>query len=315
MSWLGGDATVASPCVAWFRAVSDSRGDRAAVKRFALSLQEALQVCNPRASAMKHAYNQDIFYRRQAPPVPPESIHYATRYLESLAAPWGEEENLLLHLQARLQGLLQRTELDAACEAEAKSVTGLMAQATRLLYTAESPPLSPWGSWEALQCLHEYQIRQLIETAVFAEESLESPKRTRLAVYGSPPVAPRVRLPRFVDWIASMPGVASMAGQVSQNIAAYASDPRFMQLDAFWARRLRDRHPGALEDIASLGGLLAPALEMVAAMESCSTPCQKAATLPRIDPNPSRHNLNLHHDRCGCGRRQCSRSSGCSFEP
>lgn len=66
-----------------------------------------------------------------------------------------------------------------------------------------------------------------------------------------------------------------MAYEVSSHIDEYASDPRFMQLDDFWAKKLRDRNPGCFDDVASLAGLLAPALEMVEAMEGCSTPCQK----------------------------------------
>lgn len=57
-SWLSGDAAVSSPCVAWFRAVSDSRADRANVSRWRDSLQEGIWNANPRAVAMKHAYNQ-----------------------------------------------------------------------------------------------------------------------------------------------------------------------------------------------------------------------------------------------------------------
>jgi len=48
-----------------------------------------------------------------------------------------------------------------------------------------------------------------------------------------------------------------------------------MQLDDFWAAKLKRANPGAFEDIGALAGLLAPALEMVRAMQACGTPSQK----------------------------------------
>ena len=51
---------------------------------------------------------------------------------------------------------------DKDCAAHAKTVTGYIARLTRNLFRSGEPPVEPSFVWDHIQCLQEYQARQLV---------------------------------------------------------------------------------------------------------------------------------------------------------
>lgn len=84
---------------------------------------------------------------------------------------------------------------------------------------------------------------------------------------------------RFATWISQLDDVRELQAAVNANRAWFVANPSKMDLDASWAQRVQKAHADmggdTVDKVARFQMMLTPALEMVQAMQYCSTPCQK----------------------------------------
>jgi len=70
-------------------------------------------------------------------------------------------------LKSKLDLVLSSSQVDKTCIAHAKTVSGFAGRVARNLFKSEIPPVEPHFVWDHIQCLQEYQVRQLVEQALF----------------------------------------------------------------------------------------------------------------------------------------------------
>lgn len=223
---------------------------------------EHVRQCNKSSRDYQRVFDGELFSDPSSPVgtyVPADLVAYGEHWLSTRANPTGEGGHLLSYLHQQLDWVLESTggPDDLQCIQKAKSVTGILAAAARAIFRQEEEA-EPWGrQFRVCQTLQEYQVRQLVELAVFKQEGDKD--RSMHA---------------FVAWVRGSQNVAEMQARIDEKLPRFGSSERYMQLDDFWAKKLRQERQG-FETLQSLYGLLTPSLQMVCAMQVCTTPVQK----------------------------------------
>jgi len=258
---------------------------------------ERVRESNTWASAYQKSFDREIYLGQGADPVPRDLITYARCYMEKLPigltqsgdTPIPSHSTVYEFLKSKLDMVLRSSQLDKECTAHAKTVSGFAGRAARNLFRAEDPPVEPAYVFTHLQCLQEYQVRQLVEQALFqgpdcnasgitSPDSKASNVRSN-QVYWRPEGGTDHTMERFTEWIEGIEDVKTLQDAVNEKRPWFRADPQKMDLDSSWAKRVEKVHTGGTGEMVDKVGrfqmMLTPALEMVQAMEFCTTPCQK----------------------------------------
>lgn len=79
----------------------------------------------------------------------------------------------------------------------------------------------------------------------------------------------------LLSWAKTLPEWQEMQHAVDERRPAFVEDQDKMDLNKFWAERLKKERPGAFDSISQLQGMLMPALEQALCMNVVGTPVQK----------------------------------------
>lgn len=230
---------------------------------------EHIRQCNQASIQYQRAFDGELFMNEQSQDfVPTYLVDYAKRYLDiehdpNWQPPAGNTGTLRGYLERQLDVVLDSKEGPESdeCIYAAKTVTGHIAMAARLLFKRENEEHEEWEkACRHLQAFQEYQVRQLVELALFCEDGGGGRDR---------------RVNQFVEWARQSEGVAEMQALIDEKLPRFAASERYMQLDDFWAAKLRQERGERFGTLQSLYGLLLPSLQMVCAMQFCTTPVQK----------------------------------------
>eukprot|EP00658_Telonema_sp_P-2_P059972 TRINITY_DN49029_c0_g2_i3.p1 TRINITY_DN49029_c0_g2~~TRINITY_DN49029_c0_g2_i3.p1 ORF type:complete len:368 (-),score=75.57 TRINITY_DN49029_c0_g2_i3:129-1232(-) len=158
---------------------------------------EHIRQCNPTSSMYQRMFDGELFAdvelraeSQMVSSVPPELVKYAANWLTRHTSPGGDGgADLLGYISKKLDWILDSGAGpdDLQCIQAAKSVTGLMAAAARSIFRQEEENQEQYANhFKILQGLQEYQVRQLVELAVFTQG--EAGERDR-------------SISHFTDWI------------------------------------------------------------------------------------------------------------------
>eukprot|EP00658_Telonema_sp_P-2_P031353 TRINITY_DN23480_c0_g1_i3.p1 TRINITY_DN23480_c0_g1~~TRINITY_DN23480_c0_g1_i3.p1 ORF type:complete len:713 (+),score=166.26 TRINITY_DN23480_c0_g1_i3:217-2355(+) len=252
---------------------------RKVMSNFAAAANERIRKANPFAVQYCRAFDREMFQVSNATDdmdedIPHTFVAYVKRYMQELnqGIPQvgqkreGDREHLFAYLEEMLDEVLGCKSLSEDCFRFARTFSGFVAAVTRQLMAATEPPLPKWIEatlpdgpvvWDHLQCLQEYQMRQLVEFAFF-----QSPKHNTT---------------QFTTWAESLPEVKALQGRVNLNKEQFAQNMEHHDLNnTRWLTNIRAAgHGHRFDDVSSLAGLFMPGLEMIEAMGLARTMSQK----------------------------------------
>jgi len=181
-------------------------------------------------------------------------------------------------LCGQLDELLDSDDANYGARKHAKTVTGFLAKAAHLLYQMSDPPFKSGkyphldGWFPFLKALQPYQMRQLVETALFWDDKTPNAMGSRR--YRDH------RIEVFLEWARNNPSWTFTHDKVTARREAFIQDAERMGLNDHWGKKLKKKRPELAENnqealIPQVKGMLMPALDMTSALDKVGTPVQK----------------------------------------
>jgi len=219
--------------------------------------------------ANKHSKTFDnvLMHGRAVMAIEPEFVAWVRAYLIGVLdkAPGiinpkdGTEKkrSLYAYMYELIDAVLGSKSLDDSCRAAARTFSAFAARAARdILQLEENPGYKGCGSlvYAHLQALQEYQVRQVVEMAMFS--------------------GVRHGMASLFKWVCQMPEVQSLDRKITENQANFATTTGHRDIEnADWLKRLRNS--GRFTTVSEVQALLMPAIDEVQAIGRCDTPVQK----------------------------------------
>jgi len=242
------------------RADREQREQVSAIRAFALACQEEVRSVCPVSARMKQAFDREIFFAAAVDPVPNDLVLHVRDHLQTFKPPQvgndSASKNLYDFLLSQLETLLDCSTVEEATY-HAKCISGFAARAARGLWARDKSEGKKQheGNEGQTESLLEYQLRQLVEMAVFNGRGVSM-------------------MERLQTWVVEMPEVKALAAQLDKWNPATA-DEMLKTIPSPWFKKLQEKDPEQYTTVADTTGMLMPALEMVAAMGLCNTTVQK----------------------------------------
>lgn len=251
---------------------------RKILSNFTAACNERIRKANPFAVQYVRAFDREMFEVSNSnssieDDIPLSFVGYVTRYMKEMRGGIPQvgkkreedRENLFVYLQEMLDEVLASTAMDENCYRCARTFSGFAAAVTRELMQTSEPPLPksieatiPGGAlvWDHLQCLQEYQVRQLVEFCVFQDRHDSSV---------------------FSTWAQELPEVRALQRRVDANKVEFARDLEYHDLGKTkWLHQIRNAGSGKrYDDVDSLAGLFMPGLDLIQAMGTARSMSQK----------------------------------------
>jgi len=168
-----------------------------------------------------------------------------------------KKRSLYTYMYELIDAVLACKSIDDKCRAAARTFSAFAARATRdLLQLEENPGYKGCDEniFNHLQALQEYQLRQLVEMAMFS--------------------GVRHGMPALFKWVCSTPAVQALDAQITANRDRFATEQGNRDIEnADWLLRLRNS--GRFTTTSEVAALLMPAIDEVQAIGRCDTPVQK----------------------------------------
>lgn len=250
---------------------------RKVLSNFAAACNERIRKENPFAVKYVRAFDHEMFSVSNAASsdvddIPDSFVQFVTRYMECITSGIPQEgkvneddrANLFLYMQELLDEILSSTAMDENCFRCARTFSGFAAAVTRMLMCSHEVPLQRAELeriddgdvvWGHLQSLQEYQLRQLVEFALFQD---------------------RHEAECFSKWAMGLDEIGNLQTRVDLNKAKFASNMEHHDLNkAKWFLQIQVATNSSFNDVASLAGLFMPGLDMIQAMGNARTMSQK----------------------------------------